>query len=157
MPTKSSAFTDEELRYLTSKPGLARVATVGNDGTPHVVPVGMWSHNAELDAIDVTGRDFDQTKKFRDVARNGRAAIVIDDMVKLDPAEREAAGGWDSRPRGIEVRGSAEAIHDPEPLIRIHPERIVSWGLGPERSARTVAPRVAAAAQAGGTSERSAR
>ncbi len=150
MPTKSSAFTDEELRYLSSKPGLARVATVGKDGTPHVVPVGMWSHNAELDAIDVTGRDFDQTKKFRDVARNGRAAIVIDDMVKLDPAEREAAGGWDSRPRGIEVRGSAEAIHEPEPLIRIHPERIVSWGLGPERSARTVAPRVGAAAQAGG-------
>ncbi len=150
MPTKSSAFTDEELCYLTSKPGLARVATVGKDGTPHVVPVGMWSHNAELDAIDVTGRDFDQTKKFRDVARSGRAAIVVDDMVKLDPSEREAAGGWDSRPRGIEVRGSAEAIHEPEPLIRIHPERIVSWGLGPERSARTVAPRVGAAARAGG-------
>jgi hypothetical protein len=28
----------------------------------------------------------------------------------------------------------------PTPLIRIHPERIVSWGLGPARSARTVAP-----------------
>jgi pyridoxamine 5'-phosphate oxidase family protein len=139
MPTKSSAFTDEELHYLSSRPGLARVATVGKDGTPHVVPVGMWSHNAELDAIDVTGREFDQTKKFRDVARSGRAAIVIDDMVKLDPSEREGAGGWDSRPRGIEVRGSAEAIHEPEPLIRIHPERIVSWGLsGPRRSARTV-------------------
>src|SRR6266498_2397732 len=55
----------------------------------------------------------------------------------------EADGGWDSRPRGIEVRGSAEAIHEPDPLIRIHPERIVSWGLGPQRSARTVAPKAA--------------
>ena len=60
--------------------------------------------------VGVTGVDFDRTKKFRDAARSGRAAIVVDDMVKLDPSEREAAGGWDSRPRGIEVRGRAEAI-----------------------------------------------
>jgi pyridoxamine 5'-phosphate oxidase family protein len=140
MPTDSSSFTEEELRYLSSEQRLARVATVGKDGTPHVVPVGMWSHNAELDVIEVTGSDFDQTKKFRDVARNGRAAIVIDDMVKLDPAEREQAGGWDSRPRGIEVRGDAEALTDPKPMIRIRPRRIVSWGLegAMRRNARTV-------------------
>jgi hypothetical protein len=34
--------------------------------------------------IDVTGRDFEQTKKFRDVARTGRAAIVDDDS-SVDP------------------------------------------------------------------------
>jgi pyridoxamine 5'-phosphate oxidase family protein len=142
MPTTSSVFTDSELRYLTSERRLARVATVGKDGTPHVVPVGMWSHNAELDAIDVTGMDFEQTKKFRDVARSGRAAIVVDDMVELDPAEREAAGGWDARPRGIEVRGQAEAITAPQPMIRIHPQRIVSWGIEDptKRNARTVEP-----------------
>jgi pyridoxamine 5'-phosphate oxidase family protein len=48
-------------------------------------------------------------------------------------------------PRGIEVRGRAEAIADPEPLIRIYPERIVSWGIDSaavDRSnALTVAPR----------------
>ena len=140
MPTESSSFTEEELDYLNSEQRLARVATVGKDGTPHVVPVGMWSHNAELDAIEVTGMDFDQTKKFHDVARNGRAAIVIDDLVKLDPAERGKAGGWDSRPRGIEVRGDAEALTEPKPMIRIHPRRIVSWGIegGMKRNARTV-------------------
>jgi pyridoxamine 5'-phosphate oxidase family protein len=142
MPTNSSAFTEKELDYLTSEQRLARVATVGKDGTPHVVPVGMWSHNTEVDSIDVTGMDFHQTKKFRDVARSGRAAIVVDDMVKLDPSEREAAGGWDSRPRGIEVRGHAEALTDPKPMIRIHPQRIVSWGIEgkTERHARTVEP-----------------
>lgn len=35
-----SAFTDSELRYLLGERRLARVATVGKDGTPHVVPVG---------------------------------------------------------------------------------------------------------------------
>ena len=89
---------------------------MGADGTPHVVPVG-WTYNAELDTIDVGGRDFGTTKKYKDVARSGRAAIVIDDV--LPP--------WE--PRGIEVRGRAEAVSGEQPLIRIYPERIVSWGL----------------------------
>jgi pyridoxamine 5'-phosphate oxidase family protein len=135
-----SVFTEAELAYLRTGRLLARVATVGEDGMPHLAPVGMWSHNPEFDAIDVTGTDFDHTKKFRDAARSRVAAIVIDDMVKLDPSE-VAPGGWDSRPRGIEIRGRAEAITDPQPMIRIHPYRIVSWGLeGPmQRYARNVA------------------
>jgi pyridoxamine 5'-phosphate oxidase family protein len=65
---------------------------------------------------------------WRDVARSGRAAVVIDDLASVDP--------W--RPRAIEVRGRAEALPAPGALIRIHPERIVSWGIGPQRNARTV-------------------
>lgn len=122
-----SMFTDRELDYLHGERRLGRIATVGKDGTPHVVPVG-WSHNTEHDTIDVGGREFDKTKKFRDAARSGRAAIVIDDLASTDP--------W--RPRAIEVRGRAEAIAEPQPLIRIHPERIVSWGIEPQRLARTV-------------------
>jgi pyridoxamine 5'-phosphate oxidase family protein len=127
MNTETSVFGAAELAYLQGGRRLARVATVGRDGTPHVVPVSMWSFNPEHDTIDVTGRDFDRTKKFRDVARTGRAAIVIDDLASIDP--------W--RPRAVEVRGRAEAIHDPQPLIRIYPERIVSWGISSElRAAR---------------------
>jgi len=110
-------FTPAELEYLGGGRRLGRVATVGRDGTPHVTPVGMWSYNRELGTIDIRGRDLGRTKKFRDVTRSGRAAIVIDDV--LPP--------W--RPRGIEVRGTAEAISGPEPLIRLHPDRVVSWGL----------------------------
>ncbi len=127
-----SAFSDAELAYLLGQRRLGRVATVGADGTPHVVPVG-WSFDAEHDAIDVGGHDFERTKKFRDVQRSGRAAIVVDDLAGTDP--------W--RPRGVEVRGRAEAIGAPRPLIRIHPERIVSWGIGDDaapgrRSSRDV-------------------
>jgi len=65
-------------------------------------------------------------KKFRDAARYGRVAFVVDDV--LPP--------W--KPRGIEVRGTAEthstggkeimADFDPE-LIRIYPTRIIGWGI----------------------------
>ena len=110
-----SAFTPEEIAYLRGDL-LGRLATVGRDGTPHAVPVG-FSYNPGLDTIDVGGRDMTNTKKFRDVARSGRAALVVDDV----------RPPW--RPRGIEVRGRAEAVGGPQPLIRIHPERIVSWGI----------------------------
>lgn len=123
-----SVFNEAELRYLTGGRQLGRLATVGADGTPHVVPVG-WIYNAARDTIDISGIDLERSKKFRDVARSGRAAIVVDDLESVDP--------W--RPRAVEVRGRAEAIAMPTPLIRIHPERIVSWGLEQGRSARTVA------------------
>jgi pyridoxamine 5'-phosphate oxidase family protein len=122
-----SAFTDGELRFLHGDRKLGRIATVGADGTPHVVPVG-WTHNRELDTIDVGGHSLETTQKFRDVARTRRAAIVIDDLLSVDP--------W--RPRAVEVRGRAEAIAGPTPLIRIHPERIVSWGIEDRRLARTI-------------------
>jgi len=124
-----SVFTDGELRYLLGERRLARLATVGTTGTPHVAPVG-WTYNAERDTIDVGGHQLDRTKKYRDIARTGRAALVIDDVVPP----------W--QPRGVEIRGRAEALDQPEPLIRIHPERIVSWGIASEalgeRHGRTV-------------------
>ena len=122
-----SVFTEAELRYLAGGRQLGRIATVGLDGTPHVVPVA-WIYNAARDTIDVGGHDLERTKKFRDVERRGRVAIVIDDLASTDP--------W--HPRGLEVRGRGEAIALPTPLIRIHPERIVSWGIEPRRSARSV-------------------
>ena len=127
-----SAFTAAEIDYLrrssSAGPRLARVATVGADGTPHVTPVG-FSYNPELDAIEIGGRDFARTKKFRDVSRNGRAAVVIDDVPSVNP--------W--RVRGIEVRGRAEAVAEPRPHLRIQPERIVSWGIeAGDRFARDV-------------------
>jgi pyridoxamine 5'-phosphate oxidase family protein len=127
-----SVFTDKEIAYLRGERRLARVATVGNDGTPHVVPVG-WSFNAGEDAIEIGGFELERTKKYRDVARTGRAAVVIDDIASVDP--------W--RVRGIEIRGRAEAIGNPHPFIRIYPERVVSWGIESQaigtRHARTVA------------------
>lgn len=115
----SPAFTEAELAYLRDGGSrLARIATVGADGTPHVVPAG-WVYNDQLDTIDVTGHSVEQTKKFRDVRRAARAAVVIDDLASTKP--------W--HPRALEVRGRAESVDGPPALIRIHPDRVASWGL----------------------------
>ena len=112
-------LSDAERSYLTTERRLARIATCGANGMPHVAPVG-FAFNAQANAIDVGGRNLTESKKVRDVEHAGTAAIVVDDLVSVDP--------W--RPRGVEVRGRAEAIREPEPVIRIHLDRVISWGLG---------------------------
>ncbi|OLT33375.1 hypothetical protein BJF79_34895 [Actinomadura sp. CNU-125] len=112
-----SVFSAAELAYLRDDPHrLGRLATVGTDGMPHVVPLG-WSLAPGAAHLEIGGRGFGRSKKFRDVAATGRAALVIDDV--LPP--------W--RPRGIEIRGRAEAVPGPAAHIRLIPERVVSWGL----------------------------
>ncbi len=118
-----SVFSDAELAYLGER-RLGRLATVDSRGLPHVVPLG-WRYNPEHDTIDVTGRNLSQTAKFRHASANPNVALVVDDV--LPP--------W--RPRAVEVRGRAEVITDAvgsggEPLgalIRIHPLKVISWGL----------------------------
>jgi pyridoxamine 5'-phosphate oxidase family protein len=128
-----SVFTDSEIAYLGSQ-RLGRLATVGHDGMPHVVPVA-FHYNPEADSIDIGGHDFAKRKKFRDVRRTGVAALVVDDV--LPP--------W--QPRAVEVRGQASTVDTggkaimegfDDPIIRISPRRIVSWGLEDGFQARSV-------------------
>jgi pyridoxamine 5'-phosphate oxidase family protein len=121
-----SVFTNEEIEYLNSQI-LGRLATVGPDGQPHAVAVS-FRYNAQLDTIDIGGHDFAKRKKYRDVQRNPRVALIVDDLASVDP--------W--RPQGIEVRGEAEVLSSggealgpgfaPD-MFRIRPRRIVSWGI----------------------------
>jgi pyridoxamine 5'-phosphate oxidase family protein len=117
-------FTDTELAYLASQP-IGRLATVRSDRSPQVSPVG-FTYNAELDAIDIAGYNMSASQKFRNVTRTGQAALVVDDVASVQP--------W--RVRCVEIRGSADAIADPNPtaghdrsVIRIHPRRIISFGV----------------------------
>jgi pyridoxamine 5'-phosphate oxidase family protein len=131
-----SVFTDAELDYLAAQ-RLGRIATVGADGQPHVVPTS-FRYNPEHDAIDVGGMRMSQTKKLRDVQRTGRASIVVDDV--LPP--------W--QPRMIEIRGTAEVVPSggrafgerfEDTIVRIRPARIISFGIGsgePAMNARSV-------------------
>lgn len=86
----------------------------------------MWQYNPDTDTIDISGRNFAATRKFRNVVANPSAAFVVDDVASADP--------W--RPRAVMVEGPAEAItSDDEPqreFIRITPTRVVSWGLDAE-------------------------
>ena len=127
-----SVFTKEEREYLLSGVRLGRLATIGSDGTPHVVPTS-FRYNPDHDTLDIGGHDFAKRKKYRDVLKNPKVAFVVDDIASVNP--------W--RARGIEIRGEAKVLatggtelmrgFSPE-MFRITPKRIVSWGLEEQMS-----------------------
>ena len=104
-------------------------------------------YDPETETIVIGGAgDMPASKKFRDAQRTPDVAVVVDDLETVDP--------W--APRGIEVRGRAETLtqggeevgrrlgagfaFNPA-WIRIHPRRILAWGLDTgsfELSARDV-------------------
>ena len=139
-----SAFTDAEIEFVNSQ-RLGRLATVGADGMPHVVPVAVF-YDPEADALVIGANAgfgeavMTSSKKFRDAQRRPKAAVVFD-----DPG-----------PRILEVRGQAETHLDGgreagrrvgapfsfvPAWISIRPRRIVAVGIDGgqfETSARDV-------------------
>ena len=121
-----SVFSPAELAYLRSQK-LGRLATIGPDGAPQVRPVG-FAVDEETGTIDIIGRDNPGSQKWRNIVRDARVAFVVDDVAP--------GGGWN--PRAVEVRGRAEALPDAlspgfpgarPGVIRIHPERILAFGI----------------------------
>jgi pyridoxamine 5'-phosphate oxidase family protein len=128
-----SVFTPNELDYLR-KQRLGRLATVDAYGDPHVVPVG-FRYNEETDTIDIGGHGIARSKKWRDVAKHARVAFVVDDV--LPP--------W--QPRSIEILADVERLEtggenfgrgfDPQ-VMRLHPVKIIAWGIDTQRQSRGV-------------------
>jgi pyridoxamine 5'-phosphate oxidase family protein len=118
-------FTPAELEYLESQ-RLGRLATVDRDGAPQNNPVGFRVNEAN-GTVDIGGYRMPQTRKFRNVQHNARVALVVDDLVSVDP--------WTVRM--VEIRGDAEAVTDADPpfeglsraVIRIHPRRVFAFGI----------------------------
>lgn len=121
----NTTLTRDHIDYLAGQ-RLGRLATVAPDGAPQNNPVG-FRYNPELGTIDIAGWNLGRSRKFRNLARNNRVAFVVDDIASVQP--------W--RVRCLEIRGTAEALTDtatyigPEEseLIRIHPERVIAFGL----------------------------
>ncbi|MEU6412304.1 PPOX class F420-dependent oxidoreductase [Microbispora sp. NPDC046933] len=120
-------FTEREIEYLDGQ-RIGRLATIHPDGTLQVSPVG-FRYNRELRTIDIGGRDMAASRKFRNVLANGKVAFVVDDVPSVDP--------W--QVRCLEIRGRGEALTEPAdsaaplsgPIIRVHPRRIISFGIDP--------------------------
>jgi pyridoxamine 5'-phosphate oxidase family protein len=116
------------VRYLNGQIR-GRLSTVGPDGGPQNKPVN-YHYNAALSTIDIAGFNMERSAKYRNVGINPQVAFVVDDVI----------GEGTSGLRFLEVRGHAEQATADSPgeegpgsyLIRIHPQRLVSWNLDPE-------------------------
>lgn len=98
-------FSEAELEFLRSQ-RIARFATVGPAGWPHVVPV-MYTMN------DDGSLDFDvDGVKLRNLEFEPRAAMVVDAM---------------GPKRGVAMQGRVELIAAER--ARLRPARKFAWGL----------------------------
>ena len=128
-----SIFTKNELDYIAEQ-RLGRLATVDANGDPHVVPVG-FRYAPETDTIEIGGHNIARSNKWRDAGLHPRVAFVIDDV--LPP--------W--QPRSIEILADAELLEhggekfprgfDPQ-IIRLHPSKIIAWGIDEQRQSRKI-------------------
>lgn len=126
----NTLFSQNEIKYLKSQ-RLARIATaaISNEGyiQPDVAPVGF---DFDGDYFYVGGMNILKSTKYKNVLKNNKVAIVIDDLKSVDP--------WD--PRGIKVYGTADVVtrqggymdstgHANPSYIRISPKKKWSWGI----------------------------
>lgn len=120
-------FTDEEISYLRSQP-IARLASVGRESQPDVVPVAFEFDGAVF-WVGGSGESVLRTRKFRNIAAGQhKVALVVDDLVSLDPFIA----------RGIRIYGDAEGpiervgMVGPGFFLRIAPSISWSWNMAGE-------------------------
>ena len=132
----NTIFSQKEVEYLKSQ-RLARIATAssvsseeqGEDGSiqPDVVPVGF---DFDGEYFYVGGINILKSTKYKNVLKNNKVALVIDDLKSVDP--------WD--PRGIRIQGTADIVtrkggymqetgHPDPTYIRIKPKKKWGWGI----------------------------
>lgn len=121
------SFTDDEVAYLRSQP-IARLASVGRDQQPDVVPVAFEFDGTHF-WVGGSGDTVLRTRKFRNVeAGHSKVALVVDDMVSFDPFIA----------RGIRVYGEAAGPLERVGIVgqgfylRITPSISWSWNMAAE-------------------------
>ncbi|MFI6846590.1 PPOX class F420-dependent oxidoreductase [Kitasatospora sp. NBC_00085] len=131
-------FTPEERAYLTTQ-RIGRLATSGPQGAPQTRPVGFRLN--EDGTIDIGGPGMTASQKYRNAVRDPRVSFLVDDLTPADDPDAPAPG-WG---RGVEIRGRAEPLTVDVPpvdpsffdheILRVHPERVISWNVAVRGSA----------------------
>lgn len=126
----NTIFSHNEIEYIKSQ-HIARIATapVSSEGTmqPDVAPVGF---DFDGKYLYVSGMNLLKSTKYKNILKNNRVAIVIDDLKTVNP--------WD--PRGLRIYGVADIVsrqggymdqtgHTEHQYIRIRPSKKWSWGI----------------------------
>jgi PPOX class probable F420-dependent enzyme len=133
-------LSKEEIEAFLRQPIVAVLATVGPDGEPHAVPV--WYEYEDGQIIVHTAPN---SRKHRNLRRNDRVSICVD--TKTAPYRAVVVYGRASLEEGMDeerlrrmaVAYLGEALGNryadtfggqPTVIVRVRPERIVSWDYG---------------------------
>ena len=147
MPSRRDQIrmSDEELRAFLAEQWIVSCATIGPEGRPHLVP--LWY---VADGIELRGWTYAKSQKARNLDRDPRATLQVEDGVQYDELrgtmlecdveverdpERVAEYGLalfrrygrDGGELAPEVRTMVEAQAPKRVGLRFVPTRVVSW------------------------------
>jgi len=134
---------DPEARFAQSP--VARLATVGADGRPHLVPVVFAVHEQVIySAVDAKPKTTQRLRRLANIERNPRVSLLVDHYdedwtqlwyilirgkAKLIPKSAHKEHAWAIRKLRAKYPQYAQGmLTDDAPIIRITPERTTSWG-----------------------------
>ena len=137
---------DVALRLLEQWP-VARLATLGEDGAPHLVPIVFAAHDARLwSAVDAKPKSQRPLVRIRNIERDARISLLVDhydaDWTRLfwlradgvasvlrptSAADPEIVGAVAALRRKYPQYDTTDMLPDPATLIAIHVERLTSW------------------------------
>src|SRR5215217_6556883 len=111
----TTIFSRKEIEYLKSQ-RLARIATAAAMSSsdergsiqPDVVPVGF---DFDGNYFYVGGMNILKSTKYKNVVKNNKVALVIDDLKTVDP--------WDTR--GMKIYGAADIVTRQGGYMTDHP------------------------------------
>ena len=106
MPSRRDQIrmTAAELRAFLDEQRIVQVATVGPNGRPHLVPIRYVVEEEDGDPV-LRGWTFAKSQKARNLERDPRATISIDDGVQYQDL------------RGVMMECDVEVERDPEAVV----------------------------------------
>jgi PPOX class probable F420-dependent enzyme len=130
-------------RAFVERAAVGRLATVGDDGTPHVVPICFVLLNGRFySVVDEKPKRSTRLQRLRNIESTARAALVVDHysddwselawvMVRgpaavLEEGAKHGAAIGALREKYPQYRTMAL---DDRPVLRLAPEHVNSWGL----------------------------
>lgn len=115
-------FTDVEYYFLDSLRH-GRLVSIGPDDSPQVHPV-PFIVDRDSGSIEVGGARLRETHKYKNVRRDPRVSLIVDDPYRPSRLLDEREG------RSAEIHGFAELdVRSGADIIRIRPVRVDCWNL----------------------------
>jgi len=132
-----------EMRERVMTARVARLATVGASGAPHLVPFCFAGEgDVFYFAVDAKPKRTERLQRLRNTAREPRVCVIVDHYeedwsrlwwVRLDGRARELTAGWEAeRATALLVAKYTQYREQPPagPVLRIDVERWTGWSAG---------------------------
>lgn len=106
MARKDISMTDQEIQtYLAAGAKTLQVATIGQDGTPHLAPMWFVVENGRI-----VFRSFAKSQKIVNLRRDPRLTVLVE------------TGAAYAELQGVMIKGEATLVDDPAFVLQIYGE-----------------------------------